>query len=133
MPRASRSQYRSCAGHPGLTINGVTTPQAPRPGRSHRKKAQNRLLAKGLLTAVAAFGMALIVVIMVPAVLGATSSRQSGKPTPTVTVTVKVPAPQPAMTVTVTRPGPTITLTVQQPAPTVTIHCRHPGRGCGHG
>jgi hypothetical protein len=112
----------------------VTILQAPRPRRSHRKKAQNRSLTIGLLTAVAALGSALIVVITVPALLGATSSRDGRNPMPTVTVkvTVKVPAPQTVRTVTVSRPGPTITVTVKQPAHTVTIHCPHPGRGCGH-
>jgi len=84
-----------------------------------------------LLTIVAALGLALIVVITVPAVLDRTSPRHGGKPTPT--VTIKVPVPQPVGTVTVARPGPTVTVTVLQPGPTVTLRCQHPGRGCGHG
>jgi hypothetical protein len=86
-----------------------------------------------LLTAVAALGLALIVAITVPALLGTASPRHSGKPTPT--VTVKVPVRMPAATVTAARPGPTVTVTVTvvQPARTVTIRCHHPGRGCGHG
>jgi len=84
-----------------------------------------------LLTILAALGLALIVAITVPAVLGTTSPRHGRKPTPT--VTVKVPVPQPVRTVTVVRPGPTVTVTELQPGPTVTIRCQHPGRGCSHG
>jgi hypothetical protein len=114
-----------------ITINGVITPQAPRPGRSHRKKLRNRLRSRALLGVAAAVGLALIVAITVPAVLGSTSRQHGGKPTPT--VTVSVPVPQPTVTVTVPRPGPTVTVTELQPGPTVTVRCRHPGRRCGGG
>ena len=109
----------------------MITPQAPRSGRSHRKRARSRPLSKRLLTIVAALGLALIVAITVPAVLGTTRPRHGLKPTPT--VTVKVLVPQPVGTVTVARPGPTVTVTQLQPGPTVTIRCQHPGRGCSHG
>jgi hypothetical protein len=95
-----------------------------------------------LLAIAAAVGLALIVAITVPAVLGATSRQRGGTPAPTVTVsvpvprptvTVRVPVPQPAVTVTVPRPGPTVTVTELQPGPTVTIRCRHPGQRCSAG
>ncbi|HEX9520038.1 MAG TPA: hypothetical protein VF940_28160 [Streptosporangiaceae bacterium] len=107
----------------------MITPQAPRPGRRHRKKLRNRVRPGGLLAIAAAVGLALIVAITVPAVLGATSRQPGRKAVPT--VTVSVPVPQPTVTVTVPRPGPTITVTQLRPGPTVTIRCRHPGRRCG--
>jgi hypothetical protein len=114
---------------PRSTINGVIVRQAPPPpGRSHRKKRRNRLRSGAWLAGALAIGLALIVVITVPAVLGATSLRHP-KPTPTVTITV--PLPRPTVTVTVPRPGPTVTVTELHPGPTVTVGCRHPGRGCG--
>ena len=82
-----------------------------------------------------AVGLALIVVIAVPAVLGATTPSHGRKPTPT--VTISVPAPQPTVTVTVRWPGPTVTVTDLRPGPTVTVtklrpgHCPHPGQNCG--
>jgi hypothetical protein len=82
-----------------------------------------------LLAIAAVVGLALIVAITVPAVLGAASRQPGRKVAPT--VTVSVPVPQPTVTVTVPRPGPTITVTQLRPGPTVTIRCRHPGRQCG--
>ncbi|SRR6266851_6410439 len=114
-----------------FTINGAITPQAPRPGRRHRKQLRNRLRSRALLGVAAAVGLVLIVAITVPAVLGSTSRQHGGKPAPT--VTVSVPVPQPTVTVTVPRPGPTVTVTELQPGPTVTVRCRHPGRRCGGG
>jgi hypothetical protein len=117
------------------TINGVITRQAPQPSRSHRKRAQIRPLTKGLLTALAAVGLALIPAITIPALLSAASPPGKTRPTQTVTVKASVPPParKPVHTVTVTRPGPTITVTVLQPGPTVTIRCHSHGRGCGPG
>jgi hypothetical protein len=112
----------------GSTINGVMTPKAP-PGRRHRKKLRNRVPPRALLAIAAVVGLALIVAITVPAVLGAASRQPGRKVAPT--VTVSVPVPQPTVTVTVPRPGPTITVTQLRPGPTVTIRCRHPGRQCG--
>jgi len=107
----------------------VITPQAPRPGRRHRKHLKDRLRSRALLATAAAIGLALIAAITVPAVLGATRRPHGWKPAPT--VTVSVPAPRPTVTVTVPRPGPTVTVTELKPGPTVTVRCRHPGRRCG--
>jgi len=115
----------------GSTINGVITPQAPRPGRRHRKHLRDRLRSRALLATAAAIGLALIAAITVPAVLGATSRPPGRKPAPTVTVSVPAPRPTVTVTVTVPRPGPTVTVTELQPGPTVTVRCRHPGQRCG--
>ena len=123
---------------PRSTIDGVITPQVPRRARRHGKKLRNPLRSGALLAIAAAVGLALIVTITVPAVLGATTLRHGGKPTPTATITVPQPrptvtvtAPRPTVTVTAPRPGPTVTVTELQPGPTVTVRC-HPGRPC-HG
>jgi len=91
---------------------------------------RSRFWSRAALAIAAAIGLALIVAISVPAVLGA-SPRHGGKPAPTVTVTVR--AARPTVTVTAQRPGPTVTVTELQPGPTVTVRCRHPGRRCGGG
>jgi len=130
----ARSVSLSTAGAravPRSTINGVITPHAPRPGRRHRKKLRNRPRSRALLAIAAAVGLALIVAITVPAVLGSTSRQHGWKPAPT--VTVSVPVAQPTVTVTVPRPGPTVTVTELRPGPTVTVRCSHPGRRCGGG
>ena len=122
---------------PRSTIDGVIPPQAPPPTRSHRKKLRNRIPSGALLAIAAAVGLAVIVTITVPAVLGAASLREGPKPTPTVTImvpltrpAVTVTAPRPGPTVTAPRPGPTVTVTVLRPGPTFTVRCWHPGRHC---
>jgi hypothetical protein len=130
----ARARIARCHGQraaPRFTINGVMTPQAPRPGRRRHKKLRNRLRSRASLAIAAAVGLALIVGITLPALLAATSASHGRKPAPT--VTVMVPVPQPAVTFTVLRPGPTVTVTELQPGPTVTVQCRHPGRHCGGG
>jgi len=125
---------------PRFTIDGVITPQAPRRARQHGKKFRNPLRSGALLAIAAAIGLALVVTITVPAVLGATSLRHGAKPTPAATITVPPPrttmtvtVPPRTVTVTVPRPGPTVTVTELQPGPTVTVRCPHPGHNCGGG